>query len=308
MTIEKPKVSVIIPSFNRKRYLQQVLPFYLAQEYIYEIIIVDDGSTQDYSDLVDCFSLEAKKQGVDLVYLRHKQRKGAPSARNSGIEVSRGNLFLFSDDDIVLSSNFVSKAVTKILTSDVDIVGSRVIPVTDYHSIGRVDPYYKISGEVFDWLTLRGRYFIDTGHDVELPFVTAVGMWKKWIFEKGARFDETYGGNGYREETSAQVDASRLGARILFMPELIAWHIRTERIGGQWRGSALWWYMWAIRNNYKFLRKNYSYLKQKWGLKYPWWISFLAFSFRETSVLLPEPAKQVLRRLFEVMKSKQRKN
>lgn len=306
--ITKPTISVIIPSFNRQKYLQKVLPSYLAQEYVCEVIIVDDGSTEDYSEFVDHFTLEAKKRDVDLIYLRHKQRKGAPIARNSGIEASRGDLLLFSDDDVVLSSDFLSKAVVKMLTSDADIVGGRLIPVADYRSIGRVEPYYNTRREVFNWLTLRGQYFVNTGHDVEVPFVSAVGVWKKWIFEKGVRFDETYSGNGYREETSAQVDASKLGAQIIFVPELVAWHIRAERTGGQWRSSALWWYTWAIRNNIKFLRKNYPYLKYKWGLKHPWWISLLAFSFRETSVLLPEPAKRVLRGLFEVMRSKKRKD
>ena len=306
--VTKPMVSVIIPSFNRKKYLGYVLPSYLAQEYVCEVIIVDDGSTEDYSKLIEHATLEAKKRGVEIIYLRHEQRRGAPAGRNSGIEASKGNLLLFSDDDVVLSDNFVSKAVTKMLASGADIVGSRIIPVADYRHVGRIPPCYNTKKEVFDWLTLRGHFFANPGRDVEVPFVSAVSMWKKWIFDRGTKFDEAYGGNGYREETSAQIDASKLGAKIMFMPKLVAWHIRMERAGGQWRGSTLWWYIWAIRNNLKFLRKNYQYLKHRWGLKYPWWISFLSFSFRETSVLLPEPAKQVLRKLFEVMKSKQRKN
>ncbi|MFC2105534.1 glycosyltransferase family 2 protein [Candidatus Bipolaricaulota bacterium] len=308
MTADKPKVSIIIPSFNRRTYLCKTLPSYLAQEHVSEIIIVDDGSTDDYSDLVDHFALESTKRATSLVCLRHEQRKGAPAARNSGIEASTGDLLLFSDDDVVLSGDFVSKAAAKIFTSDADIVGARLISVADHRSIGRIESYYTTRTEVFNRLTLSGRYFVDTGQDVEVPFVSAVGVWKRWIFDKGVRFDETYGGNGYREETSAQVDASMLGARIIFVPKLVAWHIRAERTGGQWRGSVVWWYIWAIRNNIKFLRKNYAYLKCRWDLKHPWWISLLAFSLRVASVLVPEPTKRILRRVFEVMRWEQRRN
>lgn len=299
---KEPKVSVIIPSFNRKRYLWKTLPSYLIQEYVHEVIIVNDGSTEDYSELINYFTLEAKKRDINLICFKHKQREGAPAARNSGIKVSRSGLLLFSDDDVVLSSNFISKAVEKMLKLEVNIVGGRVIPVNDYHSIGKINHYHNVQKKVFDWLTLRGYYFVNTGHDIELPFVSAVSLWKRWIFDKGVRFDETYRGNGYREETSAQVEASKLGARIIFVPEMVSWHIRTERTGGQWRKSVLWWYSWAVRNNLRFLKKNYSYLRRRWDLKYPWWISFLAFSLRETSVLLPKPIKRVLRRLFRLIK------
>jgi glycosyltransferase involved in cell wall biosynthesis len=297
MTIE-PKVSIIIPTFNRKRYLQKVLPSYLAQEYVYEIIILDDGSTEDYSNVLDQFAPIAAERGIVLLYSRHPERRGAPSARNSAIRLSSGNLLLFSDDDVILDEEFVRKAAEKLSGSEGDIVGGRVVPVVSSEAIGRIEPSCDKRKNLFEWATLRGQFFVDTGRDVNVPFVSAVGLWKRWVFDKGVLFDETYGGNGYREETSAQIEASRIGARIVFSPELVAWHIRTERTGGQWRGSALWWYIWAVRNNTRFLRKNYRYIKGKWHLRYPMFLSLMLFACRITSVLVPAKVRRGVRKLI----------
>jgi glycosyltransferase involved in cell wall biosynthesis len=295
--LREPKVSIIIPSYNRKKYLQYVLPSYINQEFVKEIILIDDGSSENYSEIVEQFTVEAKKVGTEFIYIRHKQRKGAPAARNSGVKVINSELVLFSDDDVILSNSFVSKAIQKMIALRADIVGARLIPINTY-DVRLIDPYFNTRKILFNYLTLTGHYYVNPGTDVEVPFVSAVGLWRKWIFDEGVRFDESYAGNGYREETSAQVEASKLGARIFFVPDLLAWHIRTERMGGQWRGSKFWWYSWSIKNNMKFLRKYYSYLKRKWNLKYPWWISFLIFSLRQLSVFIPDSIKLLLRKLL----------
>lgn len=291
-------VSIVIPTFNRKAYLQRTLPSYLSQRMVREVIIVDDGSTEDYSDVLDQFAPIATEREIALLYLRHAQRRGAPSARNSGIRLSSGSLILFSDDDVILDEEFVSKAAKKLSGSEIDIVGGRVVPVPSHETIGEIDLSYGKRKKLFEWATLRGQFFVDTGQDIDVPFVSAVGLWKRWIFDKGVIFDETYRGNGYREETSAQIEASRIGARIVFSPELVAWHIRTERTGGQWRGSVLWWYMWAVRNNTRFLRKNYRYIRQKWNLRYPMWLLVIVFSCRILSVLIPTQIRRGLRKLI----------
>lgn len=117
------KVSVIIPSFNRKKYLWIVLPSYLLQRYVYEVLIIDDGSTEDYSDVVSYFSDIADKNNVRFRYFRFKERRGAPVARNLGIENSKEEYILFSDDDIILSRDFIDIAVSKLISLNTDILG-----------------------------------------------------------------------------------------------------------------------------------------------------------------------------------------
>lgn len=85
----------------------------------------------------------------------------------------------------------------------------------------------------------------------------------------------------------------------MYDPFLIAWHIRDERKGGQWRGGTIWWYIWALINNYKFLREYYPFLKRRWNLRYPWFISMLAFMIRESSIFIPSEIKKSLKLLVE---------
>lgn len=92
--------SVIIPTYNRRYILGEVLNGYAKQSYqklIKEIIIIDDGSTDDTVSLVKDFidSLPFK-----IIYIR-QDNKGPAEARNKGINVASGDMILMTGDDIV---------------------------------------------------------------------------------------------------------------------------------------------------------------------------------------------------------------
>jgi glycosyltransferase involved in cell wall biosynthesis len=89
-----PKVSVVIPTYNRARLLQECLESVMSQSFNdFEIIIVDDGSTDNTSELV-------KKYPVKYVY---QENQGAHAARNRGIALSKSEYIAFIDsDDIML--------------------------------------------------------------------------------------------------------------------------------------------------------------------------------------------------------------
>ena len=89
-----PLISIVIPVFNAEKYIKQCIDSVLAQTYDnYEIIIVNDGSTDKTGELIDYYS---KKYNRIHYYL--KQNGGVSSARNYGIDKSsgfakRGDLF-----------------------------------------------------------------------------------------------------------------------------------------------------------------------------------------------------------------------
>jgi glycosyltransferase involved in cell wall biosynthesis len=89
-----PKVSVIIPTFNRKEFLRSAIQSVLNQTLRnFEIIVVDDGSAEDVRTIVNGF------QNNRIKYLRHEKNKGEAAARNTGIINSRGEYIAFLDDD-----------------------------------------------------------------------------------------------------------------------------------------------------------------------------------------------------------------
>ena len=85
-------ISVIIPTYNRKRLLKKAIDSVLAQTYPYfELIVVDDGSEDNTSELVANCS-------ADIVYIK-QANKGPAAARNRGIQAARHNLVAFLDSD-----------------------------------------------------------------------------------------------------------------------------------------------------------------------------------------------------------------
>ena len=91
MIEENPLVSVIIPVYNGGRYLRAALESVFGQTYRpIEVIVVDDGSTDDSGAIAQSFS--------DVHYI-HQANQGVAAARNIGIEAARGEFFAFLDQD-----------------------------------------------------------------------------------------------------------------------------------------------------------------------------------------------------------------
>ena len=109
MIFNRIEVSIVIPTFNRQKSLLGTLDSLFNQTFPqenFEIIIVDDGSTVDIS----CIINEIKKIHQNIRYFKQKNR-GAASARNLGISNSNGDIIGFTDDDCIVSSNWIELAV-----------------------------------------------------------------------------------------------------------------------------------------------------------------------------------------------------
>jgi glycosyltransferase involved in cell wall biosynthesis len=87
-----PRVSVIIPTYNRADMLTRAVESVLTQTYTdFELIVVDDGSTDDTVGRLDGFK--------DRISIIRQKRKGVSAARNAGIAASKGDLLAFLDSD-----------------------------------------------------------------------------------------------------------------------------------------------------------------------------------------------------------------
>ena len=89
-----PLLSIIIPVFNVKEYLNKSIESVLEQDYDnFEVIIVDDGSTDGSSDICDTF---IDKPNVTVV---HISNSGVANARNTGLKMAKGKYVAFFDSD-----------------------------------------------------------------------------------------------------------------------------------------------------------------------------------------------------------------
>ncbi len=104
--------SILIPTFNRKDLLKETLHSVFNQTFQgpYEIVVVDDGSTDGTWE----YLWELKKDKKNLVIERHPQNLGVASARNTLLNLAKGKYLLFLDSDDQLLSQALEKIYQKI--------------------------------------------------------------------------------------------------------------------------------------------------------------------------------------------------
>ncbi len=115
-----PFVSVIIPVLNGERTIKECLVSVLEIEYpsdFREILVVDNGSTDRTAEIVNTFPVRYLREG----------RRGAPRARNRGIEAGRGDILAFTDADCVVSRGWLRALVQGFEEEEVGGVAGEIV-------------------------------------------------------------------------------------------------------------------------------------------------------------------------------------
>lgn len=112
------KVSIIVPVYNKKKYLNCVLENIQKQEFNdFECILVDDGSIDGSQNICDVFS---KKDSRFITV--HMSNSGVSNARNTGLMRARGKYITFIDADDSIDINYLKKLVDDIENTGADLV------------------------------------------------------------------------------------------------------------------------------------------------------------------------------------------
>ena len=106
-------ISVVIPVYNVEKYLEKCIESVLAQTFTdYEIILIDDGSTDKCPIICDNYAGK-----YDFIKVIHKKNGGAAEARNIGTSCALGEYIIYLDsDDYINSNNFFDKLYTKTIS------------------------------------------------------------------------------------------------------------------------------------------------------------------------------------------------
>ena len=100
-------ISIVVPVYNVAQYLPDCMNSIFAQDVAdMEVILVDDGSTDNSGALCNQY---AKKYGN--VKVTHQKNAGLSAARNTGIEIAKGEFITFVDSDDMLAEGFISTAI-----------------------------------------------------------------------------------------------------------------------------------------------------------------------------------------------------
>lgn len=115
--IPMPKVSIIIPIYNVENYVRKTIDSAMNQtESDIEVVLVDDGSTDNSGDICDEYAHKDKR-----IKVIHKENGGLSSSRNAGTAIATGKYVMYLDGDDYLRENAVERllAVMKEYPSDV---------------------------------------------------------------------------------------------------------------------------------------------------------------------------------------------
>ena len=135
---EFPLISVIVPVYKVELYLCACIDSIINQTYKnIEIIIVDDGSPDKCPEICDSYSLKDKR-----VQVIHQKNGGVSDARNTGINIARGEYLLFVDSDDKLADCDVINNVADLLLKNHPVITycSSVIRFTDEKYLNEVIP------------------------------------------------------------------------------------------------------------------------------------------------------------------------
>lgn len=132
-------ISVIIPVYNTQDYVEECINSVMRQTYSnIEIIIVDDGSTDNSSFIIDKMA-----QLDNRIRAYHKANEGVAIARNIGLDAANGNYIMFLDSDDAYCDCIIEKLYTQLCIDKSDIVICGILqkgkekpkncPVTERH-------------------------------------------------------------------------------------------------------------------------------------------------------------------------------
>jgi GT2 family glycosyltransferase len=214
--------SVVVSAFNRLEALKLCLTALLNQTIEldnYEIILVDDCSTDGTKEYIDEF-VHTKS---NIKYIRHKINQGLASARNSGIMNATGEYIIFLDCDIIPEPDFIESILryhAKYLDEKIVVIGNLSFDkqFTDKNNIAYFAQSrylgFRTKNEMarIDYLNLSPRYF--AGGIASIPYSTVMAV---GLFDSAFKY---YGG----EDTDYGIRLGNHGVRLIFGASVKAYH------------------------------------------------------------------------------------
>lgn len=202
------KISVIVPVYNSAEYIQTTLDSIINQDFdCYEIIVVDDGSSDNSLDL----AYEKLKDTEIPHKIIHQRNSGVSVARNHGIEVSRGEYLVFVDsDDYILTDH-----LSNLYNLEYDFSLTQVVK-KDGENLS--NPY------IYDIDEILCEKFIEMELNMQMPFNFFQLSYKSSIVkDNNICFSE---GVVYGEDTEFALKALSLGDKIAISNDITYYYIQ----------------------------------------------------------------------------------
>ena len=172
MISNQPFFSILIPAYNVENYIRDCFESLVNQTFDdFEIIIVDDGSTDQTGYLCDCFKLNHPEKDIKII---HKKNEGLVLARRTAIDIAKGHFFVYVDSDDFIEERTLEFLYTDIIESDADLV----IFHSNCYQNGK---YSFFRNTIFPDRTLLTNDNKDKYYEATLKHTISNGIWGKAV-------------------------------------------------------------------------------------------------------------------------------
>jgi len=217
---EQPFISIIVPAYNAREHLGQCLDALLASSYTsFEIIVVDDGSTDDTAEM-------ARAKGVTL--LERTRQAGPGAARNEGALQAKGEILFFVDADVLVTERTVA------------LVAKRFIENPDLDALfGSYDDTPSEEDFLSQYKNLSHHYVHQQSGEEAVTFWAGCGAVRKEVFDRAAGFDQERYARPSIEDIELGYRMNKMGCKILLDKALQVKHLKRWTIESLLRADIL---------------------------------------------------------------------
>jgi lipopolysaccharide/colanic/teichoic acid biosynthesis glycosyltransferase/GT2 family glycosyltransferase len=208
-------ISVIIPAYNAEDTLEDCLTALEAQSVArerYEIIVVDDGSTDSTAEI-------AAQRGVQLI---RQPNAGPASARNRGAEAAQGDVLLFTDADCAPAPDWIERLIE---------------PFRDPQVAGAKGVYRTRQGALVARFVQREYEdkYARMSRQKQIDFVdTYSAAYRRDVFVANGGFEQRFP-TASVEDQELSFRLARKGYKLVFVPQAVVYHRHAATVGAYWR-------------------------------------------------------------------------
>lgn len=272
----KKKVSIIIPNWNGKKFIEVCLRSVLASQFdeTYEVIVVDNGSTDGSREMAQAIFDGQTEVCVPDTVRTHSvhlpKNMGFARACNEGMYNAQGEYIVLLNNDVEVATDWLQELVAGMERHPDCGMGTSKMIQYDNH-----DQFYN-TGDVFDIRCAgggRGFGVMNTGQYEEEEYVfgacAGAGIYRRSLFEEIGYFDEDF--FIFAEDVDINLRAQLVNQRCIYLPKALVYHWGTATVGFN-----------SNRHVFLFCRNDLFVLVKNYTLK-----EFCMF------------AKRITRRIFE---------
>lgn len=252
----RPAVSIIILAHNRSPITERCLLALKESTYRpIELLITDNGSTDDTPEVLDRVLPVLEEAGISVVRLRNESNIGCATARNHALQRATGNLIKLMDNDVVVRTRSWAEKEANALEGDpsIGLVGGKLIFPNPPHLIqfagGAVSPKGRVG--------FLGRGMPRNTPEFNEPrfvqcYISAQMMFPRRILEEVGYLDEDF--NPFQfEDIDYCYRIRESGYRILYLPDVEMYHFENVTTGG------------TVSPRYRYITGiNYAKFRRKW--------------------------------------------